>query len=156
MISLRVLNVDVVPPRADQLLHSERHSVAIYVIREVQAIFESFRPTVVFHLASIVDLRSVPDPLAEEVNVKGTMNLLKESSRSKSCRRFSYTFNDAVGGHFGIQTQMNPHHTLNPSTCTRRVKVKGATGFSRKQSSKSLYRVLETGTSLARDLLPRY
>ena len=122
----KVLNLDVVPPRADlKSLHEGTYERCdIRNRREVQAIFESFRPTVVFHLASIVDLRSVPDPIAEEVNVKGTMNLLKESSRSKSCRCFVYTSSiDVVGGHFGIQNadESSPYPS-NPSNMYKKSK----------------------------------
>ena len=102
-----VLNVDVVPPRKDlTFLHDDTRfeKCDIRNSSKIKVIFETFKPTVVFHLASIVDLRSVPDPLAAEVNVKGTMNLLQEANRSKSCRYFIYTSSiDVVGGHFGIQ-----------------------------------------------------
>ena len=123
----KVLNVDVVPPRADlKFLHAgtRYERCDIRNRREVQAIFRSFRPTVVFHLASIVDLRSVPDPIAEEVNVKGTMNLLKESSRSVSCRCFVYTSSiDVVGGHLGIQNadESSPYPS-NPSNMYKKSK----------------------------------
>jgi len=102
-----VLNVDVVKPRDDlEYLHGDNGDRKICDIRDINRlryIFETFKPTVVFHLASIVDLRSVPDPVAAEVNIRGTENLVKEALRSMSCKYFVYTSSiDVVGGHWGI------------------------------------------------------
>lgn len=71
---------------------------------EVRDLFESIRPDVIFHLASVVDLRSYPDQTVFDVNERGTKWLVDAAKRSATCSYFVYCASiDVVGGEFGVK-----------------------------------------------------
>ena len=52
---------------------------------------ESSKAAIVFHIASIIDLRPVPSPQMRRVNVGGTRVVVNECRKSKYCKTLVYT-----------------------------------------------------------------
>lgn len=64
----------------------------------VERVFAEVRPSTVFHLAAMIDIRPVPDPRLEAVNVGGTRSILA-AARRHGTRRLIYTSSiDVVWG----------------------------------------------------------
>jgi UDP-glucose 4-epimerase len=76
------------------------HEIDVRDAAAVGSMFGDFRPDVVFHLASQIDVRvSVEDPAQDaQVNVLGTIAVL-EAARRVGCRRFVYS--STGGGLYG-------------------------------------------------------
>ena len=60
----------------DSLLYVTHHTCDITNFKHINRLLCVINPTVIYHLASIIDLRKYPSELLERVNVQGTWNIL--------------------------------------------------------------------------------
>jgi nucleoside-diphosphate-sugar epimerase len=128
--NVSVHSVDVCRPTDDfQELHDGDvfHLCDISDAESVNALFDAVNPMVVFHLASIIDLREHPSDALEKVNVDGTNNIiaaLKRLSRFKP-RCLIYTSSiDVVSGPWGCRdaTEETPY-PAHPTNGYKRTKI---------------------------------
>ena len=83
--SIVIHSADIIEPLEElKKLHQSsdiiHHLIDIRDRIKVKELINKIKPNIVFHLASCIDLRSVPSPDLEDVNVNGTKFLLEESS----------------------------------------------------------------------------
>lgn len=123
--------VDIHPAIAPlQHLHEgvEYHCCDISDVADVNRMLNALNPTVVFHLASIIDLRVHPSRRIDRVNVGGTENIIAAlRAAPASCRRFLiYTSTiDVVSHTWGITAadESFPYADKDPSNAYKRTKI---------------------------------
>lgn len=122
---------DIHPPSTlFQDLHHDviYHECDIMSTAEVIRTVDLVNPTVVFHLASMIDLRAHPSPFIEKVNVGGTEHIIDAlRERAASARRYLvYTSTiDVVSGTWGADNadEATPYSDENPSNDYKRTKI---------------------------------
>ena len=126
-----VYAVDIRPPSAPlQHLHEgvEYRCCDIADVADVNRVLNALNPTVVFHLASIIDLRVHPTESIDKVNVGGTDNIIAAlRAAPASCRRFLvYTSTiDVVSHTWGVANadETFPYSDKEPSNEYKRTKI---------------------------------
>jgi nucleoside-diphosphate-sugar epimerase len=109
---------------------AEHHPCDITSMADVQRVIDRVNPTVVFHLASVIDLRAHPSPLLEQVNVGGTANIIAamqpKPSPSPGRRRYLvYTSTlDVVSQTWGVtDADESTLYATSPSNDYKRTKI---------------------------------
>tara|TARA_B100000795_G_scaffold268297_1_gene255002 strand:- start:1479 stop:2702 length:1224 start_codon:yes stop_codon:yes gene_type:complete len=87
--------VDVVPyknPSSDSSLRNRltSHVVDLRNVNAIKKLINETQPTVIFHLASVVDVRPIKTQAVMDINVGGTANLLLAASSCSSTKAFVY------------------------------------------------------------------
>jgi len=85
--------MDVVPLDLDTISDSSRvtsHVVDLRDARAVRSLVLECQPKVIFHLASVVDVRPIKTQAVIDINVGGTMNLLIAATSCPSTQAFVY------------------------------------------------------------------
>lgn len=125
--------IDICPPKTEmQYLHNGAlfHTCDITDAAAVEEAVRTINPRVVFHLASMIDLRPYPSELLEQINVKGTLNILnairQASWPENEPRFFVYTSTiDVVSGMWGVSNanEDTAYADKNPANHYKRTKI---------------------------------